>query len=200
METERVVPVVIFLRGGQRRESLRLGGERHTYLDFRYLACDLSRLSATEHLASANIVVRLNLPNMAYPGTDRLAVYAAAQQGLASLEPNPERQRKYADFIDYYAQLNDEEIARYRERHLGQTGETMGLAQILRDEGRQEGIQQGLQQGERALLERQLARRFGPLPSWARERLARATTAQLEHWADRVLEAEGIEGVLGALE
>lgn len=84
----------------------------------------------------------------------------------------------------------------------------MGLAQILRDEGRQQGIQQGIEQGiqqgiqrgEIAVLERQLRRRFGPLPPWARERLTGASRAQLEQWADRVLEAEGLEGVLGARE
>ncbi len=30
-ETDRVVPVVIFLRGGPNRRSLELGSERHTY-------------------------------------------------------------------------------------------------------------------------------------------------------------------------
>ena len=30
-ETDRVVPVVIFLRGGPRRRELELGGDRHTY-------------------------------------------------------------------------------------------------------------------------------------------------------------------------
>lgn len=63
-------------------------------------------------MSSANIVVRLNLPNMAYSAGDRLAIYAAAQEGLVTLEADPGRQRKYADFIDYYAQLSDEEIAR----------------------------------------------------------------------------------------
>ena len=37
LKTERVVPVVIFLRGSSGRMELALGGERHTYLSFRYL-------------------------------------------------------------------------------------------------------------------------------------------------------------------
>ena len=41
----------------------------------------------------------------------------------------------------------------------------------LADQLIQEGRQEGRQEGEAALLQRQLARRFGPLPEWARERL-----------------------------
>jgi len=36
LETDRVVPVVIFLRGEANRRELALGGERHTYLSFRF--------------------------------------------------------------------------------------------------------------------------------------------------------------------
>jgi len=32
METDRVIPVVIFLNAGTRKTSLHLGGDRHTYL------------------------------------------------------------------------------------------------------------------------------------------------------------------------
>ena len=37
--TERVVPVVIFLHPGTHPARLRLGGDAHSYLEFRYLAC-----------------------------------------------------------------------------------------------------------------------------------------------------------------
>ncbi|MEA3643967.1 MAG: DUF4351 domain-containing protein [Lamprobacter sp.] len=63
---------------------------------------------------------------------------------------------------------------------------------------REEGLQQGLEQGESTILRRLLTRRFGPLPAWAEQRLAGATTDQLEAWADAVLEAATLEGVLGA--
>jgi hypothetical protein len=102
LETERIVPIVIFLRPGARPDRLQLGGDRRPYLDFHYLACDLHRLPAADYLDSDNLVVRLNLPNMAFPPDARLAIYAAAQLGLATLESDPNRQSKYADFIDYY--------------------------------------------------------------------------------------------------
>jgi hypothetical protein len=47
------------------------------------------------------------------------------------------------------------------------------------------------------LLLRQLNRKFGPLPKWARERIDSATTVQVEQWALRVIEAETLEGAIG---
>lgn len=69
-ETDRIVPVVIFLRPGARPDRLQLGGDRHAHLDFRYLSCELHRLAA------------------------------APQAGLATLESEPEKPSKYADLTD----------------------------------------------------------------------------------------------------
>lgn len=168
MKTERVIPVVIFLNKGARQEQLRLGGDRHCYLEFRYLACDLKRLTADDYKDSANIIARLNLPNMQYPKQQRLQVYHAAQQGLVALEPDINKQRKYIDFIDYYADLSDQESIDYRTRYLTEEGEKMGLAQLLKQEGRQEGRQEGQQEGRQeegiVLIRRLLKRKFGNSP------------------------------------
>jgi nucleoside-diphosphate-sugar epimerase len=56
-----------------------------------------------------------NLPNMAYSPEVRLEMYRATQTGLTQLERNPEKQRKYADFINFYADLNKEAIKVSRE-------------------------------------------------------------------------------------
>ena len=61
--------------------------------------------------------------------------------------------------------------------------------------GASAGLQQGLQQGEANVLRRQLTRRFGALPSWAEQRLGQAGEAELESWADRILEAQTLEDV-----
>jgi len=167
MDTERVVPVVIFLNPGTRKDSLRLGGDRHSYLEFRYLACDLKRLSANDYKDSDNIVARLNLPNMAHPKQDRLAIYLAAQLGLLQIEPNPNKQRKYIEFIDYYANLSEEETLEFRTHYLNEAGEIMGLGQIIRQEcqvARQEGQQEGRQEESIALVTRLLRRKFGLHP------------------------------------
>jgi len=57
-----VVPVVIFLREGTYRQALHLGGERHTYLSFRYLSCPLPQLPLERYLTSDNLMAPMNLP------------------------------------------------------------------------------------------------------------------------------------------
>ena len=61
--------------------------------------------------------------------------------------------------------------------------------------GIEKGLQQGLQQGEVIMLKRLLTRWFGPLPTWAEQRLEQASLQELEGWADRVLEAQRLEDV-----
>jgi hypothetical protein len=67
------------------------------------------------------------------------------------------------------------------------------------DKGWQKGLEQGLEQGRKegaaALLERQLTRRFGPLPQTARKKLAEASTEQLAAWSDALLEAQSLRQV-----
>ena len=62
-------------------------------------------------------------------------------------------------------------------------------------EGRTEGCAEGLVWGEARVLKRQLTRRFGPLPEWVEAKLAAAEPAQLEAWAERVLDAPMLEAV-----
>lgn len=47
------------------------------------------------------------------------------------------------------------------------------------------------------MLRRLLVRRFGALPAWVDERLARASTEQLETWGERMLDAVSLTEVLG---
>ncbi|MDR2032274.1 MAG: DUF4351 domain-containing protein [Azoarcus sp.] len=72
------------------------------------------------------------------------------------------------------------------------------LERIGWEKGHVEGRVEGRMEGEATVLARLLTRRFGPLPEWARERLWRADAAQLETWADAVLEAASLAEVMGA--
>jgi hypothetical protein len=60
------------------------------------------------------------------------------------------------------------------------------------------GLQEGRQEGEVAILRRQIEKRFGSLPAWADERLAGASTEQLEGLATRVLDVPSLEELLGS--
>jgi len=66
-----------------------------------------------------------------------------------------------------------------------------------RQEGQQEGRQEGRREGEAALLLRQLERRFGDLPPWARDRVLAANTAVLDEWGLLILDAKHLEEVVG---
>ena len=210
--TDRVVPVTIFLRDAERAPaSLVLGTERHRYLVFDYVACKLAAMPAEDWLDSGNLVARVNLPNMDRGALDRVDVYASAVRGLLDLEEDRARQAKYLDFIDIYARLTDNDKRRYRRRYPEEADIVTGFLQRARDEGREQGIELGLEQGreqgieqgmrqgraegERAVLERQLLRRFGPLPAETAELLRSAPEADLEVWADKVLDAGTLEEV-----
>jgi hypothetical protein len=58
------------------------------------------------------------------------------------------------------------------------------------------GLQEGRQEGELTVLRRLIAKRFGPMPNWAEERLAGRSPAELEELSVRVLDAQSIEDLL----
>ena len=75
-------------------------------------------------------------------------------------------------------------------------GIQQGLSQGL-TQGLSQGRDEGLLLGEAALLERQLIRRFGPLPQSVQNRLRAATRADLASWGDLVLDAGALEELFG---
>lgn len=199
-DTERVVPVVIFLHPGRFAERLALGGDTHTYLHFRYLACALPQTPARSYFDSPNLVARLNLPNMAYEPGDKIEVYAHAVRGLLELEPDPERRLKYLDFIDIYAALDENDRIIYRQRYPQEDSAVTRFAERFVEQGIQQGIQQGIRQGvkkgEAEMLVRILVGRFGDLPEGARQAIEAADAETLLQWSDRVLTAQTLEEVL----
>ncbi|MBF0161596.1 MAG: DUF4351 domain-containing protein, partial [Magnetococcales bacterium] len=55
------------------------------------------------------------------------------------------------------------------------------------------------QEGEARMLARLLQRRFGDLPTWASEKIAKAEPPVLEEWSLRILDAPTLESVLADL-
>jgi hypothetical protein len=186
-----VVPVVVFLRAGNFPRQLSLGDDQHAYLSFDFLYCELARLRAEDYLDSANLVARLNLPNMRHPRKRRVEIYASALRGLLTLESNSHKQRKYLDFIDGYANLSEAELELYHAEYVEKTEDTnMGLAAFLLEKGRAEG--------ESRIITKLLTLRFGKLPEWVEARLAEAKPEQLEAWSQRILTANTLEDVFSA--
>ncbi len=201
MKTDRVVPVVIFLRQAKGvAQRLRLSGDRDTYLDFHYLSCALGELSYEDHCHSDNLVARLNLPNMRYPARRKVEVYAQAVRGLTELESDPEKQLKYLDFIDIYAALDDNERTEYQRDYPDEAKTMSRFAERFREEGVQQGMQQGMQQGihqgKAWVLERQLRLKFGALPDVVQRRIEQASEQTLLEWSERILTANRLDEVL----
>ena len=149
---------------------------------------------------------------MAYAPQDKLLVYAQALRGLLELEPAPEKRLKYIDFIDIYADLDDNERQLYTRLYPQEVTAMTGFAQRFteqgREEGRQEGrdeglqqgrdegLQQGLQRGEARIVTALLRLRFGDLPAAYRERIETADADTLLRWSERVLTAAGLDEAL----
>ena len=141
-------------------------------------------------------------------------------------ELNGDKRAKYIEFIDIYAGLTENEFRRYQRQYREDSSTMAGVISRAREEGMQRGMQQGMQQGmqrgmqqgmeqgmqrgmeqgmdqgrvegERALLERQLRRRFGMLSPEFTERLSQASAADLETWADNVLDAPTLDDVFNS--
>ena len=195
-ETDRVVPVAIFLRDADAAPaSLTLGTERRPYLTFDYLACKLREIPAERWQQSNNLVARVNLPNLRGAEDRKVEAYARAVRGLFDLEPDGGRREKYLEFIDIYAGLTENDRRRYRRQYPEDSNTMAGIIQRARDEGMEQGMQQGRVEGERAVLEKQLQRRFGLVPSGVTEKLRRASADDIETWAENVLDAETLDDV-----
>jgi hypothetical protein len=62
-------------------------------------------------------------------------------------------------------------------------------------QGREEGLEQGLEQSEKAVLFRQLHRKFGTIPEHYRKQVEQANAATLLIWAENLIEAHSIEEI-----
>ena len=200
LRTDRVVPVSIFLRAGPAPETLVLGTERCRYLTFDHVSCRLDAMDVAAWRNSDNPVALVNLPNMRRPAhMDRVDVFAHAVRGLRAVKPDGAKLAKYLQFIDIYAALTDNEYETYRRRYPEESKTMAGMIQRARDEGMRQGMRQGRDEGMRQglveVLERQLRRRFGRLPAAVSDRLHRAPAADLEAWAENVLDARTLDDV-----
>lgn len=155
LSTDRVVPVVIFLKSVRSRDpSLVLGNEYFRYLQFRYIRAVLPEMPAEHYLESPNLVARLNLPNMRWPTELKLAVYASAIRGLRSLERNIDKRLKYLEFVDIYTALDNNERRAFEQRYPQEEDTMSSYFATVRAEGVQEGIEKGIEKGRMEGIEK----------------------------------------------
>jgi len=136
---------------------------------------------------------------MMYAPEQKVRVYGQAMGGLIRLEPDPEKCYKYIDFINDYCRLDDDEQPEFEREYPEESAVMSSFSERLRQEGREEGVEEGLekgrQEGEVMVVRRLLEHRFGPLDEVTRQRLEQASVADLERWADRILDAQSLAEV-----
>jgi len=191
-KTTRVVPVVIFLNGESPDKSIRLGGDRHEFLNFCYLTCALSSLPWLDHINSNNIVARLNLPNMSFQDDEKVDVYGMAVRGLMSLESDPRMTEKFVEFIDIYANLSDTERKLYEHKYPEEAKQMTGFAERFRNEG----LNQGINQGEVEMLLRLMESKFGVIDLPTKQQIQAADSGSIAKWSLRLLTANNVAEVL----
>ncbi|MDO4682850.1 MAG: DUF4351 domain-containing protein [Lautropia sp.] len=195
-DTDRVVPVVIFLKcRPEPRTSVALGGDR-VVLSFEPFIFMLGNLCSAEYLESTNIVARIALPCMRHESSEgQCHARGKAVQGLTTYERDPEKILKYYEFIQHYSHLDETAQRLYAEYYAKEEEQMSSYVEQIRAEGRQQGLQQGLQQGEQQLLLKQLRVRFGALDDGVAQRLKDASVEELDRWAANILTARSLDDV-----
>jgi flagellar biosynthesis/type III secretory pathway protein FliH len=117
-------------------------------------------------------------------------------RGLCTLEPDPEKQLKYLEFIDIYSGLDAEEQARYAQDYPEEAKMMSTFAERFIEQGLQQGLQRGLQQGEAQMLLSLLERKFGQVPEALRQRIEAADVETLLEWSERVLTAQYLDEIV----
>ena len=197
-DTNRVVPVSIFLRAGPAPARLALGTERRDYLTFDHLSCRLDALDARAWLHSDNAVALVNLPNMRRPaGMDRVDVFARAAHGLRALEPDGTKLAKYLQFIDIYAALTENEQETYRRRYPEESRTMAGMIQRRTTKvcGKACARAAWTENGRPGAAVAAALRAAAPAVA---DRLHQAPAADLEAWAENVLDARTLDDVFDA--
>ena len=98
---------------------------------------------------------------------------------------------KYLDFIDIYADLDDNERKVYEQRYPEEVQKMTTFA----DRFIEKGVIQGKVEGQALVLLKLLQIRFGVVDSQYRQRIEQADADTLLLWAERVLTADSIEDV-----
>ena len=104
-------------------------------------------------------------------------------------------------FIDWVLSLPEKlDDQFWKEQSNFEENQEMQYVTSVERKGEERGIligeKKGRQEGKAEMLTRQLQRRFGNLPAWANEKIAKAEPPALEEWSLRILDATTIESVL----
>ena len=204
LDTDRVVPVVIFLRdAGRAPASLALGTERRSYLTFEYRRASSRRCPPIPGWTATTWSPGSTCRTCAAPGSAGSRSTGKPCAACWTWSPTPAGGRSTSSSSTstrISPRMSDGATDSSIQRRAEPWQECSMRA---REEGMQRGIEQGIErgmnrgrvEGERALLRRLLRRRFGALSPETVERVDQASARDLEAWADNVLDAGALDEV-----
>ena len=145
-------------------------------------AADVRALNATEH-GRLWLSYLMRYIDLVHPEVDRDSL-----MGLLTSLLGEEIEEIMLTFEEIVAERYG---AEYLER-VFERGRKAGM-----EKGLEKGMEKGLER-QRALLLRQIGRRFGLLPEAITERVAHATADELERWGDRFLDVASLDELFAA--
>jgi predicted transposase/invertase (TIGR01784 family) len=215
-----IVPVVLFhgptgWNAPTRFRDLFVLGEslRHAMAafipDFQFALDDLSlvddealKARALTELARLTLVVLQRYRN----ATDPLAVLGAWTEAIVAVLTAPNGVQALSAIAAYTLAVTEkpshiraffQQLGPHAEEAFVTAADQLieqGVAQGI-EQGVARGIEQGVALGQASLLSRQLKLRFGGLSAEVEQRLATASSAELEHWGEQLLSAPTLEDV-----
>ena len=211
-----VLPIVLYNGDGQWRAATdvaelvpKVPGLVSEYLpQLKYLLIDENNYSEAELAELKNLVAAVI--RFEHPSNDQ-ALIQLIDQLNDWLSGQPELKRIFAIWIRsvllrqskntlVLPKINDLKELKMtlaeRFEEWAKAYEQKGLEKGI-EKGMEQGMEKGMEKGEALVLQRQLVRRFGPLPNALLSRIAMADRAQLELWCDRVLDATSLDDVFG---
>lgn len=160
---------------------------------FAWLTLAHLRTQQTQHDSEQRYVAKWQLTKLMFQHgwkkTRIIAMFRVINWMMAL--PESLQQRYWQAVIKFEKEQKMEWITPLEQMFLNkglQTGIKQGLKQ-----GIEQGIEQGRKEEALALLERQLARRFGPLSKTTRARLAKANLTQLRRWNEVLPDAKSLK-------
>ena len=107
----------------------------------------------------------------------------------------PESEAYYTEQMDRLKEENAMPYVSMLERVATKRGIEQGIERGI-EQGIQTGLREGQLEGRAAMLSRLLQLKFGDLPETLQQRLAQASEAELDLWAERILFADSLEQVI----
>lgn len=201
-----VYPIVVFSYNSPKKEAkhqYQLAFPDFKVLEFNYQVVQLNRLNWRDFLAQSNPVASALMAKMNIAKEDRPKVKAQCLRLLATLKLDPARMQLISGFVDTYLKLNRSEEVKFEQEistfSQPEREEVMQITTSWMQRGIKQGIKQGIEQGrqqasqegierEKALIIRQIKRKFGDIDPVLETQVRGLTVDRLEELGEALFD------------